>query len=76
MQGFLETRRLLEPLFKPLQTKYALSDRQAAQADAIAAGLLIHHFAKHVAQSTGFAVAAFAFAEGGKTAPDAITLGT
>lgn len=76
LQGFLQTQRLLEPVFLPIQTRYALSHRQAAQAGAIATALLIHHFAKHLAPSVAFGVAAFSFVEGSKTAPEPITLGT
>ena len=75
MHGFLQTQRLLEPLFLPIQAKYALSARQAGQAAAIATALLIHHFAKHLAPSVAFGLAAFSFVEGSKTAPEPVTLG-
>ena len=72
--GFLETQRRLEPLFSPIQARHALSLRQAAQASAIAVALLIHHFARHLPPITAFGLAAFAFIEGSKTAPDPGTL--
>ena len=72
--GFLETQRRLEPLFSPIQARHALSLRQAALASAIAVALLIHHFARHLPPITAFGLAAFAFIEGSKTAPDPVTL--
>jgi hypothetical protein len=75
IHGFLQTQRLLEPLFLAIQAKFELSPRQAAQAAAIAAALLIHHFAKHLAPSVAFGLAAFSFVEGSKTAPEPVTLG-
>jgi len=71
---FLDTQRLLEARFAPIQSKYELTARQAAQAAVIATALLIHHFAKHLEPSAGFGVAAFAFAEGCQTAPDPVIL--
>jgi hypothetical protein len=74
MHEFLQTQRLMEPLFAPIQIKYGLTTRQAAQAAAIATAILIHHFVKHLEPNTGFGLAAFAFIEGSKTAPDPVTL--
>src|SRR5438128_2448061 len=75
MQEFLQTQRLLEPLFLTIQSKYAFTDRQAAQAASVATALLIHHFAKHLEPSVAFGIAAYAFVEGSKTAPDPVRLG-
>lgn len=74
MHEFLHTQRLLEPLFAPIQIKYGFTTRQAAQAAAIATAILIHHFVKHLEPNAGFGVAAFAFIEGCKTAPDPVSL--
>jgi hypothetical protein len=75
MHDFLQTQRLLEPLFLAIQAKYALSARHASQAAAIATALLIHHFAKNIAPSEAFGLAAFSFVEGCRTAPEPVTLG-
>jgi len=66
---FLETQAILDPLYAPAKDKFSLSDRQMAQAAAVAAGVLVHHFAKHVEPNRGFGIAAFAFAEGSQTVP-------
>lgn len=71
---FLQTQRLLEPLFSPIQRKYSLTTPQAAQAAAIATAILIHHFVKHLEPNASFGLAAFAFTEGSKTAPDPVYL--
>ena len=68
-QDFLQTQRILEPVFAPLQGKFALNNRQMAHAAAIGTALLIHHFAKHLDPNVGFGVAAFAFTEGSRTVP-------
>lgn len=74
MHELLQTQRLLEPLFSPIQRKYALTARQAAQGAAMATALLIHHFVKHLEPNAAFGLAAFAFIEGSKTAPDPVNL--
>lgn len=74
LHEFLQTQRLLEPRFSPIQVNYALTTRQAAQAAAIATALLIHHFAKHLKPDAAFGIAAVAFIEGSKTAPDPVEL--
>ena len=51
---FLHTQRLLEPLFSPVQSKYGLTPRQAAQGAAMATAILIHHFAKHLEPTAAF----------------------
>jgi hypothetical protein len=66
---FLETQAILEPVYAPAKTKFSLSDRQMAQAAAVAAGVLVHHFAKYVEPTRGFGIAAVAFAEGSQTVP-------
>jgi len=65
----LETQAILDPLYAPAKAKFYLSDRQMAQAAAVAAGVLVHHFAKYVEPNRGFGIAAVAFAEGSQTAP-------
>lgn len=74
LRDFLDTQRLLEPLFAPIRAKHELAIREAAQAAAIASALLIHHFVKHLEPNTGFGLAAYAFIEGSKTAPDPVEL--
>ena len=68
-QTFLETQAILDPLYAPAKTRFALTDRQMAQAAAVAAGVLVHHFAKYVEPTRGFGIAAVAFAEGSQTMP-------
>lgn len=65
----LETQAILDPLYAPSKARYALSDRQMSQAAAVATGVLVHHFAKHVEPNRGFGIAAVAFAEGTQTVP-------
>jgi hypothetical protein len=72
--AFLETQRLLEPLFSPIQSKYSFGYRHAAQAAAIGTALLIHHFARHLEPNIAFGLAAYAFVEGSQTAPDPVHL--
>jgi hypothetical protein len=73
-QEFLQTQRLLEPLFAPIRVRHDLTTRQAAQAAAIAVALLIHHFVKQLEPNTAFGIAAIGFIEGCKTAPDPVEL--
>jgi hypothetical protein len=65
----LETQAILDPLYEPARAKFSLSDRQMAQAAAVATGVLIHHFAKYVEPNRAFGIAAVAFAEGSRTVP-------
>ena len=69
---FLTTQRRLEPVFQPILNRFEFTPVQAAQASAVAAALLIHHFAKHVDPAVGFRLATHAIVEGCKTAPDPI----
>jgi hypothetical protein len=66
---FLETQAILDSLYAPAKAKFSLSDRQMAQAAAVATGVLVHHFAKYVEPNRGFGIAAVAFAEGSQTVP-------
>ena len=63
---------MLEPLFAPIRAAHGLTARQSAQAAAVGAALLIHHFVKHLEPNAAFGVAAVAFIEGCKTAPDPV----
>ena len=74
LRELLQSQRLLEPLFLPIRRKHELTLRQAAQAAAIATAILIHHLVAHLEPNTAFGIAAFAFIEGSKTAPDPVTL--
>ena len=69
---FLETQAILDPLYAPAKIKFALSDRQMAQAAAVATGITIHHFAKYLDPTRAFGIAALAFAEGSQTMPAAL----
>ena len=74
MHEFLHTQRLLEPLFVPIQAHHGFTQRQAAQAAAIATAILIHHFAKHLDPNVAFGIAALGLVEGTKTSPDPVQL--
>jgi hypothetical protein len=69
LKTFLETQAILDPLYAPAKAKFSLSDRQMAQAAAVASGVLVHHFAKYIEPNRGFGIAAVAFAEGSQTVP-------
>ena len=66
---FLETQAIVDPIYAKAKTKFSLSDRQMAQAAAVAAAIIIHHFAKYVEANRAFGIAAVAFAEGSQTMP-------
>jgi hypothetical protein len=69
LKTLLETQAILDPIYAPAKAKFSLSDRQMAQAAAVATGVLVHHFAKYVEPNRGFGIAAVAFAEGSQTMP-------
>lgn len=75
MRVFLDTQRLLEPIFDPIRTKFGLSTAQAARAAAAATAVLIYQFAKHFDSNAAFGVAAYGITEGSKTAPDPVEVG-
>jgi hypothetical protein len=68
-QDFLESLRTLEPIFAPLQAKYSLNEEQMSKAGAVAAGILVHQFSKHMEANLGLGYAALGFAEGSQTIP-------
>ncbi len=68
-RDFLETQQALDGAFLPIKTRFAFSDDEAAYAVAAAVALLIRHCAKALDPTTAFAIAAFGFAEGTRTAP-------
>jgi hypothetical protein len=70
---FLETQRILEPIFEPGRERYNLTLRQAGQAAAIATAMLINHFTKHLDPNVAFGLAVYAIIEGCKTAPDPVS---
>ena len=65
----IETQAILDPLYAPAKAKFDLNDRQMAQAAAVAARMIVHHFASFVDANTGYGIAALAFAEGSRTMP-------
>jgi hypothetical protein len=73
-QPFLETQRMLEPLYAPIKDRFGLTTQEAAQAAAVATALLIRHFSKSLNPSVAFGIAVYAFIEGAKTAPDPVQL--
>jgi hypothetical protein len=74
-EEFLATQRRLDPVFAPLKAKYQLDDHAAARAAAVATGMAVHAFAKHVEANHGFGLAAFCFTEGSRTVPAPPQLG-
>jgi hypothetical protein len=73
-KGFLETQRILEPIFEPVRVRYRLTYRQAGQAAAIATAILINHFIKHLDPNVAFGLAVYSIIEGCKTAPDPVSV--
>jgi hypothetical protein len=69
---FLETQRILEPIFEPVREKYSFTLSQAGQAAAIATAILINHFIKHLDPNVAFGLAVYSIIEGCKTAPDPV----
>ena len=73
-RDFLDTQRVLEPLFAPTLAKFGLTTLQAANAAAAATAVLIFQFLKHLDPNVAFGIAAFGITEGSKTAPDPVVL--
>ncbi len=71
---FLETQRKCEALFAPIKERHALTDREAADAAAVAAAMVIQFTAKIMDPTVGFGIAVYGFVEGAKTAPDPVQL--
>jgi hypothetical protein len=71
---FLQTQRQLEPLYSSIKDGAGLSQQEAADAAAVAVALLIRQFADALDPDLAFGLAAHAFVEGAKTAPDPVTL--
>ena len=72
VRGFLETQKLLEPVFDPIRARHAFDHEQAAYAVAAATALLIRHCANALEPHDAFNIAALGFIEGVKTAPDPV----
>ena len=69
---FLETQRLLEPIFRAITDPSGMSDYEGARAAAVAAALLISQCAKVMEPHTGFRITSYGIIEGSKTAPDPV----
>ena len=69
---FLDTQRKIEPVFRAIRDRIALSERDAANAAALATAFLIQHCAKIMDPSVGFGIATYGIVEGSKTAPDPV----
>jgi hypothetical protein len=67
--GFLETQRVLDPAFRPIQVRFGFDDEQTAYALTAATALLIRHCAKALDPQVGFAIAIYSYVEGAKTVP-------
>jgi hypothetical protein len=72
--AFLETQRMLEPIYRAITDRSGMSDYDGARAAAVAAGMLVPQCAKVMEPNTGFRIASFGIVEGAKTAPDPVTL--
>jgi hypothetical protein len=70
--SFVETQRLLEESYAPISARFGFSNTDAAYAVAAATSLLIGHCAKVLDPNVAFALAAYGFVEGTKTAPDPV----
>ena len=68
-RGFLDTQRRIEPLYDAIRLRLDLSLEQAAHAAAVATAIVIRQCAQVLHPSVAFAIAAYGFVEGAKTAP-------
>jgi hypothetical protein len=73
-QSFLETQRVLEPLYRAITGASGMSDYEGARAAAVAAGMLIRQCVKVLEANEAFRIAAYGFVEGTKTAPEPLQL--
>lgn len=71
---FLETQKLLEPRYLATQARLGLTQREAAEAAAVATAFLIQQCSTVLDPHAAFGVAAYGFIEGAKTAPDPVSL--
>ncbi len=69
-----DTQRRIEPVFRTIRERFALSEKAAAYAAALATAFLIQHCAKIMDPSVGFGIATYGIVEGSKTAPDPVAL--
>ena len=69
---FLDTQRLLEPSYRAITGGSGMSDYEGARASAVAVGMLIPRCIKVLEANEAFRIAAYAFVEGAKTAPDPV----
>lgn len=67
--GFLETQKLLEPLYLAIRARHGLSDLEAADAGAVATAFVVHQCSTVLNPSVAFGVAVYGFIEGSRTAP-------
>jgi hypothetical protein len=72
--GFLETQKLLEPRYLATQARLGLTQREAAEAAAVASAFLIQQCSAVLDPHAAFGVAVYGFIEGAKTAPDPVAL--
>lgn len=69
-QTLLEIQRVLGPSFRASAARHELSERQAAEASAVAAALILRQTAEALDPSAAFGLAVRGIVEGSKTAPD------
>jgi hypothetical protein len=74
LQSFLETQRVLEPVFREISNRHGLSAEEAADTSAIATAILIQQCKAVLDPTVAFGVAVQGFVEGTKTAPDPVAL--
>ncbi len=72
LRDFLDTQRMFEEPFTSIMQRQGLSYQGAALAAAVATALLIGQCATVLDPHIAFAVAAYGFVEGSKTAPDPV----
>jgi len=72
--SFLETQQKLEPLYREITNRNAMSDYDGARASAVAAAMLIFQCSTILEPNTGFNILSYGIVEGTKTAPDPVLL--
>ena len=67
--AFLQTQKLLEPIFNSIRENSGLSHREASDSAAIATAIIIQQCGEVLDPSIAFGIAVYGFIEGSKTYP-------
>jgi hypothetical protein len=65
----MDTQAMFDPLFRPILSKYGLTDAEAAHSAAVAAAMLIQKCSQVLNPYIAYAIAAYGMIEGCKTVP-------